>query len=147
MLYLAHCSFSEKGDTPTYGHFTYVVKADDYETAAEQLRRKLESARERTDLFDRPVEIFLDEMLEVRKLPKRGVIARYQSHFGTEPASINASLPADDPRGCRVIRPSDIDGEDEEQDDLDDLAEEESVPVEPFMTFGPKEDDESKPIV
>jgi hypothetical protein len=136
MLYLAHCSFSEKGETPTYGHFTYVVRADDYETAVDQLRRKLESARERTDLFDRPVEIYLDDMLEMRKLPKRGVIARYQSHFGEEPASINASLPADDPRGCRVIHPGDVDAEDDDEDD--DLAEDEEVTVEPFMTFGPK---------
>jgi hypothetical protein len=137
MLYLAHCSFSEKGESPTYGFFTYLVKAADYETAVEQLRRKIENARDRTDMFDRAVEIYLDDMLEVRKLPKRGVIARYQAHLGTEADSLSASLPADDPRGCRVIRPGDVEDDEEE----DDLAEDEpsaDITVEPFMRFGPK---------
>ena len=146
MLYLAHCSFFEKGDTATYGHFTYVVKATDYETAVDQLRRKIENARARTDVFDRPVEIFLDDMLEVRKLPKRGVIARYQSYLGKEPPSIHALLPADEPRGCRVIRPADVDDEDAEADDLDDLDDEEEVQVEPFITFGAKGSNGAEPL-
>jgi hypothetical protein len=139
MLYLAHCSFAEKGDSPTYGYFTYLVKAEDYESAVEQLRRKVETARDRTDMFDRPVEIYLDDVLEVRVLPKRGVIARFQAHLGKEAPSLSASLPADDPRGCRVIRPGDYDPVDD--DDHDDLAEDEpgeDVTVEPFMRFGPK---------
>ena len=143
MLYLAHCSFEEKGDTPTFGYFTYVVRADDYETAVDQLRRKLETARARTDLFDRPVEIYLDDVLEVRKLPKRGVIARYQAHVGEDPGSLSSSLPADDPRGCRVVRPSEIEPEgDDLEDDLDDEGE---VQVEPFMTFGPKGSNGAEP--
>ena len=145
MLYLAHCSFSEKGDTATFGHFTYLVKAADYETAVDNLRRNIETARARTDVFDRPVEIYLDDVIEVRKLPKRGVITRYQSYLGDEPASIFAALPADDPRGCRVIRPADVNDEDAEADDFDDLADEEEVQVEPFITFGPKGSNGTEP--
>src|SRR4051794_32271419 len=133
MLYLAHCSFDESGDTPTFGYFTYVVEADDYETAVEQLRRKLTTTRETTDVFDRPVQIYLDDMLEINVLPKRGVIARYEAHIGEDPGSISSSLPADDPGGCRVIRPSDA-VDNELEDDLDD---DEDTQIEPFMMFGP----------
>jgi hypothetical protein len=137
MIYLAHCSFEESGDTPTFGYFIYIVEADDYETAVEQLGRKLTTARETTDVFDRPVKIYLDDMLEITALPKRGVIARYQAHVGEDPGSLSSSLPADDPSGCRVIRPSDVaDDDDEVEDDLED---DEGVQIEPFMTFGAKE--------
>jgi hypothetical protein len=137
VLYLAHCSFTEvagpAGDPDVAGYFTYLVKADDPEAARERLRDEVNRARARTDLFERAVEIYLDDLIEVRRLPRRGVIARYQAHLGAERPAVFKSFPAGQPPGCDVHVPGEPDdAEDAEDNPPDDVA------VEPFMTFGPK---------
>jgi hypothetical protein len=59
MLFLAHCTFEDRGgEQPTHGYLTYLVKAGDVEAALEQLRARLVEAREEEGLFDGPARVY-----------------------------------------------------------------------------------------
>jgi hypothetical protein len=134
MLFLAHCSFHEKGDEPYHGYFTYLVKAPDPEAARERLREMILAVRESDDLFDGDVEIYLDDLIAARRLPRRGVIGRVQSFRGDRPNSVYASLPF----GARGVWVADRKGLPDDADDegeKDAGGDDQGVTLEPFMVF------------
>jgi hypothetical protein len=129
VFFLAHCTFEDRGgEGPTHGYFTFLVKAGDVEAALEQLRTQLIEAREEDGLLDGPAKVYLEDLIEVRRLPPGGVIARYQAYLGPERTSIFKTFPMGEPRGCRdhVAR-----------DDVHDGDDGEGMVAEPFLTFGP----------
>ena len=95
MFFLAHCTFEDRGgEGPTHGYLTYLVKAGDVEAALEQLRARLIEAREEEGLFDGPARVYLEDLIEVRRLPPGGLIARYQAYLGPERTSIFKTFPS-----------------------------------------------------
>jgi hypothetical protein len=131
VFFLAHCTFEDRGgEQPTHGYLTYLVKAGDVEAALDRLRAQLIEAREEEGLFDGPAKVYLEDLIEVRRLPPGGLIARYQAYLGRPRASIYKTFPTGPPRGCR-----DHVGWDDAADDADDG---EGVVTEPFLTFGPQ---------
>jgi hypothetical protein len=131
VFFLAHCTFEDRGgEQPTHGYLTYLVKAGDVEAALEQLRARLTEAREEEGLFDGPARVYLEDLIEVRRLPPGGLIARYQAYLGPGRASIFKTFPAGQPRGCR---------DHVSRDDVDDEGDDgEGMVAEPFLTFGPQ---------
>ncbi|HVK13645.1 MAG TPA: hypothetical protein VM597_33165 [Gemmataceae bacterium] len=127
MLYLIHCSFTQGGLTPSHGHFDYVVDAPDIASAKDRLRAKLDEERAEGDLFDDPVEIYLDDTIPLVAIPADGVIGRYQMYVGERQTSIFHSTPCDQ-------RP-DFDPADQPDDEDEPPG---GVVVEPFVVFGPK---------
>ena len=87
-------------------------------------------ARARGDLFDGRIEIFLEDVIEVARVPRRGDIGRYQVFLGKRPTSLFRSLPLPGSTACSLVEPTD--------DDEDEDKPERGVIVEPFMVFGPK---------
>src|SRR5262245_53373553 len=129
MLFLAHCSFEEKGTRPTHGYFTYLVEAAGPDDAKELLRQKILWARGRGGLFDGDVEVYLDDLIlvDVGRLPKRGIIGRYQTYLTDFPTKAYGPLPVDS-RGARVVdlRAGPDDG-------ADDPERSRGVSLEPFV--------------
>ena len=130
MFFLAHCTFEDRGgEQPTHGYLTYLVKAGDVEAALDRLRTQLTEAREEEGLFGGPARVYLEDLIEVRRLPPGGLIARYQAYLGPERASIFKTFPIGQPRGCR---------DHVSRDDGHDEADGEGVVSEPFLMFGPQ---------
>jgi hypothetical protein len=130
VFFLAHCTFEDRGgEGPSHGYLTYLVKAGDVEAALEQLRARLIEAREEEGLFDGPARVYLEDLIEVRRLPPGGLIACYQAYLGPERTSIFKTFPVGEPRGCR---------DHVSRDGMDDEDDGEGVVTEPFLTFGPQ---------
>ncbi len=129
MLYLMHLSFSEGGRKPCFGRFTYLVKAPDPDAAKARLRAEVRRARVRKSMCDGPgpVEVYLDDLVEVGRSPKRGLIGRVEIESGEEPPRLSCTLPGGHPVFCRVVEPELPDGD--EEDD-------EGAVREPFLVFG-----------
>jgi hypothetical protein len=93
--YLMYCTFTQGGETPGHGHFDFLVGAPGPETAKGKLRERLGIARARGDLFIDPVEIFLEDVIEVARSSKRGVIGtRCSSAIGRPPSPAYCPYPA-----------------------------------------------------
>ena len=127
MLYLVHCSFTQGGAIRSHGHFDFVVDAPDIASAKDRLRVKLLDERANGDLFDDPVEIYLDDVVPLDAIPADGVIPRYQMYLGERQTSVFHSTPCDEV--------PDFGTADQPDDDDEPPG---GVIVEPFMVFGPK---------
>ena len=129
MLYLMHCSFDEEGEARGHGYFTFLVDAKDPEAAKRRLRKRLDLVRARDDMFDGDVEIYLKDVVEFSRPPKRGAIGRYQMYYGKRPHSLSCSLPLPSSPIDSVVEPE----EDEDEDEPD-----EGVILEPFVVYRSK---------
>jgi hypothetical protein len=128
MLFLAHFTFDEHSSgKPAHGYFTVLAKAADVETVLTRLRDTINRAQAEEHLFDGPAEVYLADLVAVRRLPEEGVLVRYQEYTGREPASVSCTFPAGRPRGCRNLRQP-----------ADEWPEANGRHVEPFITFRAK---------
>jgi hypothetical protein len=127
MLYLMHCTFAQHGEVVGHGHFDFVVLAPDVAAAKRRLREKLDDVRAHYDLFDDPVEVFLDDVIEIDEVPAEGFIGRYRFYFGERPTTIFRSTPCDSVPEVDLAEP---------EDDQDEPVG--GIIVEPFAVFGPK---------
>jgi hypothetical protein len=94
-------AFDEVGDERRYGYFYYLVEAENIQEAGDRLRREISRMRQRSDLFDRAVKIYVDHFVEVTSLPKRGLLGRYQSFQGEAPPVLFAPVPPGSARGVQ----------------------------------------------
>jgi hypothetical protein len=125
---LVHCSTRES-DPEAHGRFTYLVVAPDPDAARARLRERLERARAESDLLDGPVEVYLDDLIEVGEIPDDGLIGRYTAFLRDPGTSLSMTLPGSDADSCMLHEPA----EDEDEDES-----EEGVTIEPFAVFGAK---------
>jgi hypothetical protein len=128
MLFLMNCTFTQRGDVPGHGVFNFLVGASDVDDAKAKLRAELDRQSAIGDTFEVPAEIYLEDVIELRATPKRGVIGRYQLFLGDRPPTVSRPLPAGS-SSCVLHEPLDCDEEDEAEED---------VTVEPFAVYGPK---------
>ena len=130
MLYLAHLSCAEalanKPDEFAHSVFTCVVEAENVDVAQNKLRNLIFELRKKQDLFGRATEIYLDDLIEITKVPPEGFLGRYESRTpGEEFDSVSTSLPGVDAEHCKAytLIPPEGQGPDS------------PVRLQPFITF------------
>ena len=105
MLYLAHMSCEEPlvndPEQSNYSTFTCIVEADNVEQAQKKLRNLIFKLRKDHDMFGRVSEIYLDDLIEIKKVPLDGFLARYESRtLREEFDTLSTSLPGVDEEHC-----------------------------------------------
>jgi hypothetical protein len=128
MLFLMHCTFTQRGETHGHGVFDFLVSAADVDDAKAKLRAELDRQSAVGDTFEVPVEVYLEDVIELRTAPKHGVIGRFQLFMGDRPPTVSRPMPVGRSSSCVLHEPLG-DDEDEAEDD---------VTVEPFAVYGPK---------
>ena len=95
MVYIGHFSFDELGpqNEVRHGYFSCVVEADNAETAANEFKELVFSMRKMDDIFGRIDAVYLEDLIELRTIPRQAIITRIQSSAGEFPKSISKSLP------------------------------------------------------
>lgn len=132
MLYIGHFSFDERGPEKEvrHGYFTCVVETDSAESAANEFKELIFSLRRMDDIFANMVTVYMEDIIEMRNIPRRAIVTRIQSSAGEFPKSVSRSLP-------KVVAPG-ISAygwaPDVEQTEADRSAEG-YKPAKPFITF------------
>ena len=101
MLYFAHFSFENPEPGKKHGYFTCIVEAENFQAALEDIRRLLTDLEHRRHVFEAPVSIYLDDLIEVRKLPSQGVLAHMITREGPLKSAESRSLPGVDASFCQ----------------------------------------------
>jgi hypothetical protein len=95
MLYIGHFSVDEYGDEEAHrhGYFTAVTEAPDADGSVERFRKLITGLKETQAAFQRVAAVYIEDIIEFRRLPSDALITRYQSSEGEFPKSISHSLP------------------------------------------------------
>lgn len=130
MLFLGHFSFlghhpdgPNEGE-PMSGHFSCVVEADDVEAADRRIRALVNEHRRKFDEFAGVSVIFMDALVAIKAVPKKGAVTYFAEYFQDLPDTLSAALPHASSRH--------FDAYSLEPDDEGDEDEAEAVP---FMVF------------
>jgi hypothetical protein len=113
MIYFAHFSFENSGTAKKHGYFTCIVDAENFQAALEEIRRLLKDLEHRHHLFEAPASIFLDDLIEVRKIPSEGLLAHMITREGPLKNAESRSLPGVDASFCQSfsVEASEEDGQ------------------------------------
>ena len=97
MIYIGHFSFDEIGAEKEirHGYFSCVVETENAEEAANEFKELILSLKriEMNDVFSHFVTIYMEDIIEIRNVPRRAIVTRIQSSAGRFPESISKSLP------------------------------------------------------
>ncbi len=92
MTYVGHFSFSSDDGAPWHALFTCVVDAADVDAAVGKFKRLIRNVARRGDVFDGVSEIYLDSCIELRSLPKSGLLTYVTIRDGEDIGGISATL-------------------------------------------------------
>jgi hypothetical protein len=101
MIYFAHFSFENPEGKKTHGYFTCILKAGDFQEALWKISPMLADLEDRRHIFGTPVSIYLDDLIEVRKVPFEGLVAHMIAREGPLTSAKRHSLPGLDAPYCR----------------------------------------------
>jgi hypothetical protein len=95
MIYIGHFSFDEVGAEKEirHGYFSCVVETDSADAAANEFKELILSLKKMDDVFSKMVTVYLEDIIELRDVPRRAIVTRIQSSAGEFPKSITRSLP------------------------------------------------------
>jgi hypothetical protein len=95
MIYIGYFSFDEFGPEKEvrHGYFSCVVEADRAETAADEFKELIISLKKMDEIFSNIVTVYMEDIIEMRDVPRRAIVTRIQSSAGEFPKSISKSLP------------------------------------------------------
>jgi hypothetical protein len=95
VLYIGYFSFDELGPAGEvrHGYFSCVVGADEADTAAIEFKELIFSLRKMEGLFSKMNTVYLEDLIEIREIPRRAIVTRIQSSTGEFPKSVSKSLP------------------------------------------------------
>ena len=128
MLYLAHFSFDgEYKGEPTHGWFTCMVEADDIEASVDDVHHLINKLQKDEDIFQFGTKVYLEDIIQIRKVPEEGFLGHYSSSPGEAPPSIATTCWGDTDSYCESFSPISSDNE-------------ESQEIEPFIVFRDDED-------
>ena len=132
MIYIGHFSFDELGpeNEVRHGYFSCVVETDSAEAAANEFKELIFSFKKMNDFFSNITTVYLEDIIEIRDVPRRAIVTRIQSSAGEFPKSISRSLPNVVAPGINVYGWS-LDVEENETD----RNTEEYKATEPFIKF------------
>lgn len=130
MLFLGHFSFAydsrlaSRRAQPWHGHFTALAEARDVDGALEKFAALVEAFAQENDLLEDIDEIYLDSCIEVKKLPRAGLIGHLSLQEGYSPGGVSTTLPGTSEKNAVSYT---LEPESEEEDG--------SYEPWPFMTF------------
>lgn len=95
MIYIGHFSFDEldPDQKARHGYFSCMVESDSAETAANEFKELIFSLKKMDDVFSKIVTVYLEDIIEIRDVPRRAIVTRIQSSAGKFPKSVSKSLP------------------------------------------------------
>ena len=96
MLYVGHFSFADPdsgpNEVPWHGLFTLVAEGKSVGVAVRKFERQIRDLAKRHGLFDGVSEIYLDTCVELRTIPRAGVLTYVSMREGDDVGGISASL-------------------------------------------------------
>jgi hypothetical protein len=93
MLYQAHFSFEQGKNSKRHGSIIALMEAQDIDTAMTGFRSLLEKSRKSKHIPVEATRIYLDLVLQVKKIPEKGCIAHVLSRPGGLETAVSSSLP------------------------------------------------------
>jgi len=98
MLYIGHFSFDEVGpeNKDRHGYFTCTAEAEDVDGATEIFKAYIVSLKETVAFFQDVVAVYIEDIVEILKVPARPVLIQFQSSEGRFPKSVSRPLPVID---------------------------------------------------
>ena len=107
MFYLAHMSCEEplanNPDESNQSIFTCVVEATNVDQAQNKLRNLIFNLRKNHEMFGQATGIYLDDLIEIKKMPPEGFLSRYESLTpGEEIGSLSTTLPGVGEEHCNL---------------------------------------------
>jgi len=130
MMYIGHFSFVEHDEKGfNHGVFTAAVNADDIDNATVKLHSLLDREKNGSSLFDKYTFIFLEDIIEIKKMPEEGFIAHHTLFAGEPSEYVSQSIPGLSDDMCESYQPYP-----QFEPSSDDRAE---VDLIPFMTIEP----------
>lgn len=99
MLYLGHFSFAYESlvdattPEPWHGRFTALVEAASISAAMRKFEALIKKTAGSMDLFDEVDEIFLDSCIEVKSIPRAGLLGLVALQEGESSGTISTTLP------------------------------------------------------
>jgi hypothetical protein len=95
MLHVGHFSFDaidSKGQV-RHGYFTCVANSDNAENAVKVFKEYLSLSKDKVSAFEDIIKIYLEDIIQMKDVPKHPVITRLQTSEGQFPRSVSYSLP------------------------------------------------------
>jgi hypothetical protein len=104
MLYLGHFYFDgeDSSGEESCGHFTCLAEAVDIDAAVKKFKDQIYEMKENEGLFDGYVSIYVDDIIEIEKVPEEAIAVDFISSSGDPPKSVGCSLPSEHCEGCTV---------------------------------------------
>ena len=102
MLYLGHFSFNGFEDDPRHGYLTSLVEAGSIDEALDRFRKLLEGFQRERDVFNDVADIYLDVVIQVKRVPPEGIVAHMVTRPGELPPAISSTLPNLDEAYCEA---------------------------------------------
>jgi hypothetical protein len=95
MIYIGYFSFDEFGteNEARHGYFSCVVDTDSAEAAVNEFKELIFSVKKMNDIFSNIVTVYIEDIIEIRDIPRRAIVTRIQSSAGEFPKSVSRSLP------------------------------------------------------
>ncbi len=95
MIYIGHFSFDEIGsaEEARHGYFSCVVDSASAEEAANEFKELIFSLKKMDDVFNQMVTVYIEDIVEMRNVPRKAIVTRIQSSAGNFPKSMSKSLP------------------------------------------------------
>jgi hypothetical protein len=95
MIYIGHFSFDEMGeaDQQRHGYFTCLAEETSAELAADAFKKLIHDLRRRSDEFGHVAAVYIEDIIEIRRIPPKPLCTRIQSSRGEFPESVSRSLP------------------------------------------------------
>ena len=95
MIYLGHFSFDELSpdNDVRHGYFSCVVESTDAEAAVNEFKELIFSMKKMDDDFNNIHKVYIEDIIEMRNVPRKAIVTRIQSSAGKFPKSITKSLP------------------------------------------------------
>ena len=95
MIYIGHFTFDEFGPEKEirHGYFTCMVDTNSAEAATIEFKELILSLKKMDDNFSNIVAVYLEDIIEIRDVPRRAIVTRIQSSAGEFPNSVTRSLP------------------------------------------------------
>ena len=105
MLYIGHFSFDEfgTGNEVRHGYLTCLVETNSAEAAAQEFKELLFSLKKMDGNFSNIAAVYMEDIIEIRDVPRRAIVTRIQSSAGEVPKSVSRSLPNVETPGINVF--------------------------------------------
>jgi hypothetical protein len=102
MLYVGHFSLDGFEDKPRHGYLTSLVDAGSVDEALDRFRKLLEGFQGERDVFNDVASIYLDVVIQVKKVPPKGILAHMVTRPGELSPAITSMLPDLDENYCEA---------------------------------------------